>query len=258
MWRRYLVGNPLFVWRVLGQRRRESGARVLARFSGSAYPRGWNELRFRVNHVGYFVAHRIGQGARRALDVAVSLAALVALSPLLVSVAALIRLESPGPVFFAQTRVGKWGQLFRMYKFRSMVTDAEARKAALATSNEMEDGVLFKMRADPRVTRVGRTLRKYSIDELPQLWNVLRGDMALVGPRPPVPSEVAEYTIEDRRRLEIKPGITCLWQVSGRSEIPFHEQVRLDVDYIERHSVGHDLGILWRTIPAVLFGKGAY
>ena len=258
MWRRYVVGNPLFVWRVLRQRGRESGGRVLARFSGSSYPAGWNELRFRVNHVGYFVLHWTAVGARRALDVTVALAALLALSPLLLGVALAIRLESPGPVLFHQVRVGKWGQLFRMVKFRSMVPDAEARKVELAARNEMPDGVLFKIREDPRVTRVGRFIRKYSIDELPQLWNVLRGDMALVGPRPPVPAEVAEYTIEQRRRLEIKPGVTCLWQVSGRSEIPFDEQVRLDVTYIERHSVGNDLRILLRTIPAVLRGKGAY
>ena len=124
--------------------------------------------------------------------------------------------------------------------------------------NESKDGVIFKMRNDPRITPVGRIMRKYSIDELPQLWNVLRGDMTLVGPRPPVPSEVAQYTLEERKRLSVIPGITCTWQISGRSDIPFHEQVRLDKEYIRTHGVWNDLRILLRTIPAILTGRGAY
>jgi lipopolysaccharide/colanic/teichoic acid biosynthesis glycosyltransferase len=139
-----------------------------------------------------------------------------------------------------------------------MCVDAEFLKAALTEQNEMDNGVIFKMKADPRVTKIGKFIRKFSVDELPQLWNVLIGDMALVGPRPPVPQEVAEYTIDNRRRLEIKPGITCIWQVSGRSEIPFVQQVELDVDYINTHSFLTDIKILLRTIPAVLKGKGAY
>ena len=258
MWRRYLLGNPLFVLRVLRQRGRESGGRVLDRFSVSTTRAALNRARFRVEHVRHFVAHHRTRAARRALDVGVAGTALVALSPLLLVVAVLVATTSPGPVLFGQVRVGKWGTLFRMYKFRSMTVDAEARRAALDGANEMAAGVIFKMRADPRVTRVGRVIRRHSIDELPQLWNVLAGDMSLVGPRPPVPSEVAEYTVADRRRLEIKPGITGAWQVSGRSEIPFERQVELDIDYIERHGVGSDLRILARTVPAVLFGKGAY
>jgi lipopolysaccharide/colanic/teichoic acid biosynthesis glycosyltransferase len=144
-----------------------------------------------------------------------------------------------------------------MFKFRSMVPDAEARKAALMAQNEMRDGILFKIRRDPRVTRVGRICRKLSLDELPQLFNVLRGDMSLVGPRPPVPSEVARYDARHRRRLAGIPGITCLWQVSGRNDIDFHGQVELDVAYIERQTLGLDLAILVRTVPAVLTGKGA-
>jgi len=139
-----------------------------------------------------------------------------------------------------------------------MYIDAEARKAALMAQNEMAGGVLFKMKDDPRITRVGKYIRRGSIDELPQLWNVLKGDMSLVGPRPPVPSEVALYTLADRRRLDAIPGITCIWQVSGRSEIPFKQQVELDVAYIESQSFWLDLKLLLKTIPAVLLGRGAY
>ena len=145
-----------------------------------------------------------------------------------------------------------------MYKLRSMYVDAEQRLAALKAQNEMAGGVIFKMKDDPRVTRVGRYIRKGSIDELPQLWNVLKGDMSLVGPRPPIPAEVAEYTLSDRRRLEVTPGITCIWQVSGRSQIPFKEQVELDVAYIDSQSLWTDVVLLLRTVPAVLLGRGAY
>jgi lipopolysaccharide/colanic/teichoic acid biosynthesis glycosyltransferase len=139
-----------------------------------------------------------------------------------------------------------------------MYVDAEARKRELEAQNEMEGGVLFKMKRDPRITRVGRLIRKASIDELPQLWNVLLGDMSLVGPRPAIPSEVAHYSPFERCRLSVKPGITCLWQVSGRSDLPFNQQVQLDVAYARRPTLLNDIGILLRTIPAVLFGRGAY
>ncbi|RYU57380.1 sugar transferase [Methylolobus aquaticus] len=195
---------------------------------------------------------------KRALDIVVSGAGLVLLTPVFIGVAAAIRLESPGSVLFRQTRVGRWGQLFSMYKFRSMYIDAEARKQALLAANEMRGGVIFKMKEDPRITRVGRLIRRASLDELPQLWNVFIGDMSLVGPRPPVPAEVDQYSLADRRRLEVIPGITCIWQISGRSDIPFEEQVQLDVHYIESQSLFADLRILLWTIPAVLLGKGAY
>jgi len=169
-----------------------------------------------------------------------------------------IKLEDPGPVFFTQTRVGRFGSTFPFYKFRSMYVDAEARKAELMAQNESGDGVIFKMKNDPRITRVGKFIRRFSIDELPQLLNVLKGDLALVGPRPPVPSEVADYTLEQRKRLHVKPGITCIWQVSGRSDIPFREQVQLDLQYIRSQSLWTDILLLLKTIPAVLFGRGAY
>jgi exopolysaccharide biosynthesis polyprenyl glycosylphosphotransferase len=195
---------------------------------------------------------------KRLFDIVVSAILLVLLLPIFLAVGLAIRLEDPGPILFKQQRVGRWGKLFTMWKFRSMYTDAEERKKELMARNEMAGGVLFKMKDDPRVTRVGRVIRKTSIDELPQLWNVLKGDMSLVGPRPPVPQEVDEYSLSDRRRLEVIPGITCIWQVSGRSDIPFDQQVELDVQYIQSQSFWTDIKILLKTVPALLFGTGAY
>ena len=195
---------------------------------------------------------------KRVLDIVLSLAALIVLSPLFLILGILIKLTSPGPVFFVQVRVGQFGRKFCFYKFRSMYIDAEKRKQELLSQNQSKDGVIFKMKNDPRITPIGRILRKTSMDELPQFLNVLFGDMSLVGPRPPVPSEVQQYTLEDRKRLNIQPGLTCLWQISGRSDIPFKEQVNLDKQYISSRSLKSDLLILLRTIPAILSGRGAY
>jgi exopolysaccharide biosynthesis polyprenyl glycosylphosphotransferase len=195
---------------------------------------------------------------KRAMDITAAGIGLLLLSPLLLLIALLIRLDSPGPVLFSQTRVGERGREFRCWKLRSMFIDAEDRKRDLEAQNEMQGGVLFKMKHDPRITRVGRFIRKASIDELPQLWNVLRGDMSLVGPRPAIPDEVAKYTPYERGRLAVKPGITCLWQISGRSDLPFDKQVELDIDYARSRSLGMDLDILLRTVPAVLTARGAY
>ncbi len=195
---------------------------------------------------------------KRAFDVFVSGGLMLLLSPVFLATYLAIRLTSPGPAFFSQTRVGRYGRHFKFWKFRSMRIDAESMKKSLMSENESGDGVIFKMKKDPRITPVGRFIRKFSIDELPQLWNVLKGDMTLVGPRPPVPSEVAEYTLEDRKRLNVIPGLTCTWQVSGRSEIPFREQVRLDKEYIRTHGFWNDLKILAKTVPAILTGRGAY
>ena len=178
-------------------------------------------------------------------------------SPLLATIAILIKLGSPGQVLFRQVRVGRGGKEFVIYKFRTMYVDAEARLAELHHLNEF-DGVLFKMRDDPRVTRVGKVLRRYSLDELPQLFNVLRGQMSLVGPRPPLPREVAQYPDDARRRLVVKPGMTGLWQVSGRSDLPWEEAMRLDLRYVENWSIPLDLTILMRTLTAVSRGSGAY
>jgi len=194
---------------------------------------------------------------KRVFDLVGGCVLLLVSLPVFALLAAVIKLDSPGPVFFNQIRVGRYGVLFTMYKFRTMRTDAEQLKAELLEQNEA-GGVIFKMKRDPRITRVGRVLRKLSLDELPQVINVVRGEMSIVGPRPPVPSEVAEYTPADRRRLDARPGLTCLWQVSGRSDIPFDGQVSLDVEYIETRSLWQDLVILVRTVPAVLLGRGAY
>src|SRR4051812_15452242 len=194
---------------------------------------------------------------KRAVDIAGSLAALLMLSPLLIPISALVRLDG-GPVLFAQTRVGRFGATFKMYKFRSMRPDAEARLAALLATNQHGTGITFKIKNDPRITRIGHWLRRFSLDELPQFYNVLIGDMSLVGPRPPVPREVALYALADHRRLLVKPGITCTWQIGGRAQIDFPGQVRLDVNYIESQSLGGDLKILVKTPKAVVFGSGAY
>jgi exopolysaccharide biosynthesis polyprenyl glycosylphosphotransferase len=195
---------------------------------------------------------------KRALDIVASALGMILLAPVFLAIAIAVKLSSPGPVFFSQVRVGRYGRHFNFYKFRSMRQDAEALKDGLKKQNESKDGVIFKMKDDPRITKVGRFLRRTSLDELPQLWNVFIGDMSLVGPRPPVPSEVQEYTLEDRKRLDVIPGITCLWQIKGRSEIPFHEQVRLDKEYILAPGIWKDIVILLKTIPAIIGGKGAY
>jgi lipopolysaccharide/colanic/teichoic acid biosynthesis glycosyltransferase len=203
---------------------------------------------------------------KRALDTVSSGILIVVLSPVMIVVALLIRRDG-GPVFFKQKRVGYRGREFGMLKFRSMCVDAEDKLKELLSQNEKGDGITFKMKNDPRITPIGRIIRKTSIDELPQLFNVLLGEMSLVGPRPPLPREVALYAPDDRRRLFVTPGITCLWQVGERSgglfevgdrnQIEFAEQVALDVRYIESQSVWKDLIILLKTVPAVLLGKGA-
>lgn len=204
---------------------------------------------FRENLLGQLLAKRI-------LDVLVSGVLLILLSPLLLAVALGVKLTSPGPVLFSQERVGMNKRKFQLFKFRSMVVNAEELKASLASKNEMS-GPAFKIKNDPRTTKVGRILRKTSIDELPQLWNVLKGEMSLVGPRPPLPKEVEKYEWLDRRRLSIKPGITCLWQVGGRNNLSFEEWMALDKVYCDHWSFWLDLKILLKTIPVVLLGKGA-
>jgi len=200
---------------------------------------------------------RWGLIVKRAIDIIASATALIALAPLLGLIALAIMLDSPGPVLFRQTRVGKDGKTFTLHKFRSMRVGAEQEQDKLAERNEAT-GPLFKMRDDPRLTRVGKILRRFSFDELPQLHNVLRGEMSLVGPRPPLPKEVDEYQEWHKKRLEIAPGLTGLWQVSGRSDLTFDEMVLLDIYYIENWSPALDTIITLRTIPRVIFGDGAY
>jgi exopolysaccharide biosynthesis polyprenyl glycosylphosphotransferase len=194
---------------------------------------------------------------KRAFDVISSSVAILLLSPAFIATAIAVKLDSPGPIFFRQTRVGKNGRPFKMLKFRSMRVDAEDRLASLQALNEAS-GPVFKMRNDPRVTRVGRFIRRTSLDELPQFLNVFSGEMSIVGPRPPVPGEVKKYQRWQRRRLSVKPGITCTWQVSGRSDISFDQWMKLDLEYIDTWSLWQDIQICLRTVPAVLLSRGAH
>ena len=201
---------------------------------------------------------RMGQLVKRGIDIGLASALLVLLSPVFALVALLVKLSSPGPAFYICEYIGHRGRRFMLYKFRTMVVDADSKKSDLNHLNHM-NGPAFKIRDDPRITSMGRVLRKFSIDELPQLWNVLKGDMSLVGPRPPLPEEWAEYKDWHRAKLSTVPGITCYWQVSGRSDIvDFDEWASLDLKYIERWSLWEDFKILARTVPAVLRGHGAY
>ena len=193
---------------------------------------------------------------KRLMDIAGGAVGLLLAGPILIATAIAIRVDSKGPIFFRQVRAGRNGRKFTMYKFRSMIVDAEEKKAALMHLNEM-GGPVFKIQRDPRITRVGRFIRKTSIDELPQFFNILKGDMSLVGPRPPLPSEVEQYEAWQRRRLSVKPGLTGLWQVSGRNQIDFEEWMQLDLEYIDNWSLWLDLRIILKTVPTVLFHKGA-
>lgn len=221
---RYLIGNPVFISRSISQATRNIDFNAVL---------------------------------KRGLDLLVSGSALIALSPLLLATAAAIKLESPGPILFRQTRIGKNGKPFRIFKFRSMFRDAEARRAALLANSDRE-GICFKSRSDPRITRTGRWIRRFSIDELPQILNVLSGEMSVVGPRPALPEEVDVYPEHARGRLSVKPGITGLWQVSGRADIGFDKMIDMDVAYAQARSIWLDLTILALTARAVLSGRGAY
>ena len=235
-------------------------SQVVWRFTTAQRPLG----RWRLN--AYVLRKRVAwqmvvAGAlllKRAFDIVFSFLALVLLSPLFLLIAVFIKLEDRGPVFLTQTRVGRHGQEFKMYKFRSMIVNAEAKLKELLAQNKHANSVTFKIQNDPRITKVGKWLRKFSLDEFPQFYNVLIGDMSIVGPRPCLPREVQNYTMEQRRRLEVTPGLTCLWQIGGRAEIDFSGQVQLDVRYIESQSFVGDLIILAKTVPAVLMSKGAY
>ena len=199
----------------------------------------------------------VGALSKRVLDLLLALSLLAALSIPIFLLAVAVKVTSPGPVIFRQLRVGRNGRLFTSYKFRSMYVDAEGRRKEIQHLNEVS-GPIFKIRNDPRITRIGRFLRRTSLDELPQLFNVVRGEMSLVGPRPALMPEVVRYEPSHLRRLTVKPGMTGRWQVSGRSELPFDEMMQLDLDYVDRWSFWLDLSLLLRTIPAVVSGRGAY
>ncbi len=231
--------------------------RMLEMFAERRFQRNRANQRLRFALALWIIRTKLVARLKRVLDVTVAIIAIVLTAPIMLITAILIKLESPGPVIFKQVRVGKDGEHFYCYKFRSMYIDAEQRLRELQAKNEA-DGPVFKIKRDPRVTRVGRVIRKLSIDELPQLFNVLKGEMSLVGPRPALPSEVAKYTYEQIGRLHAIPGITGLQQVSGRSDLDFKRWVELDLQYIAEQSIWKDIEILLRTIPAVLLGRGAY
>ena len=270
MWRRYVIGNPLFLYRVWRQKKRNGSvahmmsttpaqeASVLNHFGNLDRTAAVRPGLLNIRHVYWKWLRLSAAFFKRVFDVLAGTVLLLLFSPIFILVIPLIRFESPGPAFYSQMRVGFRGEMFKLWKFRSMYKDAEARREALEKENEMNGGVIFKMKQDPRITRMGRFIRKTSIDELPQLWNVIKGDMSLVGPRPALASEVELYSIDERVRLMAKPGLTCIWQVTGRSEIPFPQQVKLDEEYLYRQSLATDIKLLFQTIPAVLRGKGAY
>lgn len=200
-----------------------------------------------------FVYHSL----KRIFDFIAATCGLIILSPLMLVIAFLIKFEDHGPVFYKQTRVGKNGKTFEMYKFRSMFVNADKMLEKLKKQNDVE-GPMFKMKEDPRVTKVGRFIRKHSLDELPQFLNVIKGDMSLVGPRPPLPSEVAEYSDYDKQRLYVIPGCTGLWQATERNEVGFNEMVQLDIEYIQKANLFFDLWIIWKTIEIVIKPNGSY
>ena len=195
---------------------------------------------------------------KRFFDILFSLSMIFITSPIMLITAVSILIESGFPIFFSQKRIREGNRVFSLLKFRSMCIDAESKKKELLEQNEVSDGVIFKMKNDPRITRVGKFIRRFSIDELPQLFNILKGDMTLVGPRPPLEQEIKAYSLDDKKRLHVKPGLTGLWQVSGRSETTFQKQVHLDESYIRSGSLKKDFIILLKTIPAVIKGRGSY
>ena len=218
-------------------------------------PRRRPALAVRFHRALWSARHRLRPVLKRGLDVTAASVLLVLLSPFLAPVCLYIRFSDGGPAFYKQWRIGRGGERFLMWKLRTMRVHTEAERARLAAR---KGGTRFKMQADPRITPIGRFLRKASIDELPQLWNVIKGDMSLVGPRPPLAEEVNLYDEQAWRRLDVRPGITCTWQVRGRSDIPFDQQVQLDLDYVGRAGLRTDLAILLATVPAVITGRGAY
>jgi len=239
-----------WVWRLAQEPRRLAGRYIAgnARFVMTA-------LSYALTARG--IRQRYIDASKRTLDLSIALLVLLLLGPFIAAICLLITAEDRGSPFFMQTRIGEGGKPFRMWKFRSMFKDAEKRRAGLLEQSE-RDATCFKMKEDPRITRIGKWIRRLSIDEIPQLWNVLKGEMSIVGPRPALPSEVAVYPDEARGRLAGKPGLTCIWQGSGRADIPFDQQVAMDIDYLNRRSALFDLSLMAKTVPAVITGRGAY
>lgn len=264
MWRRYLLGNPLFLYRAWKDSRLaksgtdENQVQVMEHLKWVSKIPWLYRIKTRAVQQSCFFKPIYSSWVKRILDLTIATIALLLLSPLLLVTATAIKIDSRGKVLFSQIRIGKNGVSFRFWKFRSMCRDAQSKLAQIQQSNEMDGGVLFKIKDDPRVTRVGRYIRKYSIDELPQLWNVIAGDMSLVGPRPCLESELDQYSVSDLKRLDALPGITGEWQTSGRSNSSFREQMELDINYVYERNIFGDIQILLKTIPVVVSGEGAY
>ena len=257
MWNRYIIGNPLFAARMRYEVNTRAFIRTLPDKLSDESRRSrlaWQAALKRFKHQ---VSQQSRDGSKRTTDMVLAVVALAALLPAFLIVALAIKLESTGPVFFRQTRAGYRGRPFQMWKFRSMVVNAESLRADLEALNEVSDGVTFKIKADPRITRVGAVIRKYSIDELPQFINVLFGDMSVVGPRPGLYAELSKYDLEQRSRLDMRPGLTSEWVVAGRNELSFSEQAALDVAYRSHRSFWGDLKLMLKTVPALLTGRGA-
>ena len=225
---------------------------------GAAHVRVWRRTRRRGERALHNMQERTYRVAKRVFDLVVAGTLLLVSSPVLLLIAVAIKCTDGGPILFWQRRVGMWGEIFDFPKFRSMIIDADKIVDTLAAHNHHGNSITFKIKRDPRVTRVGQLLRRFSLDEVPQLLCVLRGQMSLVGPRPALPREVQHYTQEQRRRLDVRPGLTCIWQVSGRADVPFARQVEMDVEYVESHCFWMDLRLVASTVPAVITGRGAY
>ncbi len=257
MWKRYIVGNPLFTARIWQEKRTKAFITSFPDRLMRQQQRFLMAVRAIFTRSRHYLSYQSLHYSKRSTDLVLASTALLLLLPLLVCTALCIRCSSAGPIFFRQQRAGLRGRPFILWKFRSMYQDAERRQQELEACNEMKGGVLFKIKNDPRVTPFGRFIRRYSIDELPQLWNVVRGEMSIVGPRPALYSELDQYDLLQRQRLDVMPGLTSEWAVSGRSDLPFSEQARLDIAYRYQRSFWRDFKLMIRTIPAILSGRGA-
>ncbi|WP_323751038.1 WecB/TagA/CpsF family glycosyltransferase [Marinobacter sp.] len=257
MWQRYIIGNPLFALRARYEAKTRAFIKQIPDKFANESRR--SRLAWQAGFKRFSDSLRLMRltSTKRVTDLTLACAALLVLMPVLLIVAVAIKLESPGPVFFKQTRAGYRGRPFSMWKFRSMVANAESLRSDLEALNEMSDGVTFKIKSDPRITRVGAFIRKYSIDELPQFFNVLKGEMSIVGPRPGLYSELTKYNPEQRYRLDLRPGLTSEWVVAGRNDLSFSEQAALDVAYRKHRSFFGDLKLMIKTVPALLLGRGA-
>ncbi len=257
MWRRYLLGNPIYALRLRYEAKTRALISAFPERLNNSFQRARLSARAALRRLVHRSSTSLGSSSKRSSDIVLAVAALTALLPVFLIVAIAIKLDSPGPIFYRQQRAGLRGRAFSMWKLRSMCVNAEHLREQLEAQNEIADGVTFKMRNDPRVTRVGRFIRKYSIDELPQLFNVLRGDMSIVGPRPGLFSELTKYELSQRQRLDIQPGLTSEWVVAGRNNLSFAEQAELDIQYRNQRTLWRDFVLMLKTVPALIRGSGA-